>query len=633
MRNRWGWRSRSAVAAALLLVGTIGLPPAGAFAGFTPALVSRAPDGLANGESTLPSADSNLPSQQSFGRVVSDDGRHVVFTSAASNLAPDTNGVTDVFVYNRSNGTTQAVSVGRNGVGTGASSMPSISGDGRIVVFRSAANDLVADDSNAGPDLFAHERRSGQTVLITRDSEGVPLGGASTFVLSRDGNTVVLVASTALTPNDSNGFPDVFAVDLRLAFAEQPAIELLSVNTAGVSGNGISSQPSVSDDGRLVAFRTGATTDDMVGIPDGTCSSGGVPGCGDVLLRDRAAGTTELLSISPSGASSIQNSVAMLPRISGDGRFVGFGIVSNQPQPVAGAGYWVRDVANQQNFIASPPGAGQTFMGDESTGVFFVARHAISQDGRFFVFETKDQNLFAPDDPARGGGTNDDIALFDRETGTTVLVSRNPTSGVSGNRPSRGPSISDDGRIISFTSAATDLLPVQGGFVERIYAYDTSTGELAVVSAGTAPSAGASTRSAVNGQGTMVAFQSDDANVVAKDSNGVTDIFATPIDPALRGIDPSAVLHNRGRQANATGHLACLAPHGQLTVTITQGATRGIGKTTFRCEQGTDALWSIPVRTHHPFAAGPARACASARYVSHSETIQEVRWCRDVTLV
>ena len=106
--------------------------------------------------------------------AVSADGRWVAFTSAADNLvAGDTNGATDIFVHDRLTGTTERVSVSSSGAqADGASELPTISADGRFVAFRSLADNLVSGDTNATWDIFVHDRATGVTQRVSVSSTG-----------------------------------------------------------------------------------------------------------------------------------------------------------------------------------------------------------------------------------------------------------------------------------------------------------------------------------------------------------------------------------------------------------------------------------------------------------------------------
>jgi Tol biopolymer transport system component len=214
--------------------------------------------------------------------VVSAEGRFVAFGSHATNLvAGDTNGTWDIFVRDRQNGTTERVSVASGGAqgngssyGTGDLRLnPSISSDGRFVAFCSAASNLCPGDTNGSLDVFVHDRLSGITERVSVDSAGVEADGASSApALSPDGRYVAFDSqATNLVAGDTNGHRDVFVHD-RLA----GTTERLSVDAAGVQGDGDSEIPCISADSRSFAF--GSRASNLVPLD--------FNGCYDIFVRD-----------------------------------------------------------------------------------------------------------------------------------------------------------------------------------------------------------------------------------------------------------------------------------------------------------------------------------------------------------
>ncbi|MCH8815339.1 MAG: PD40 domain-containing protein [Chloroflexi bacterium] len=190
----------------------------------------------------------------SFKSYISGDGRHVAFTSLAGNLVTgDTNGVQDIFVHDRQTGETTRLSVSTGGQeGNGDSERPGMSDDGRYVVFDSAASTLVADDTNGTPDVFVHDRQTGTTTRVSLDSQGAQGDGRSTHsAISGDGRYVVFDSwTTNLVTGDTNGVGDVFVHDLQTG-----ATERVSLDSSGNQANGESRYPpALNEDGRYVAF-------------------------------------------------------------------------------------------------------------------------------------------------------------------------------------------------------------------------------------------------------------------------------------------------------------------------------------------------------------------------------------------
>lgn len=220
----------------------------------------------------------------STGAALSADGRFLAFTSAATNLVPgDTNGVPDVFVLDRSDGSITRASVDSDGVqGSAASGDAAISADGRVVAFTSAASNLVPDDTNAVVDVFVRDLSAGHIERLSVSSAGAEqnLGALGRPALHGDGRLVVFASPASnLVPGDSNNFSDVFRFD-RLT----RTLELMSVREAGGSANGASREPAVSPDGRFVAFASDA--DDMI------LAENQFEGLADLFWRSTTSGTS-----------------------------------------------------------------------------------------------------------------------------------------------------------------------------------------------------------------------------------------------------------------------------------------------------------------------------------------------------
>jgi len=211
------------------------------------------------GETTRVSVDSegNQADGGGYRVSVSADGRFVVFESPFNNLVPDdTNGVEDIFVRDRDTGETTRVSVDSDGnEANGASEIywaHAVSVDGRYVAFESAADNLVPNDTNGVEDIFVHDRETGATTRVSVDSDGNQANGYSgeRTSISATGRYVAFWSgATNLVPNDTNGLDDVFVHD-----RETGETIRVSVTSEGNEANGGSIEPSISPDGRYVAF-------------------------------------------------------------------------------------------------------------------------------------------------------------------------------------------------------------------------------------------------------------------------------------------------------------------------------------------------------------------------------------------
>jgi Tol biopolymer transport system component len=182
---------------------------------------------------------------------ISDDGRRIVFSSMASDLVSrDGNGTADVFVWDNEAFSLRAVSrTPSRTTATGASTAARISGDGSTIVYASEADDLVADDDNEASDVFRYDVTTRRTSMVSRTPLGRPGNGASDEAdVNGDGSRVVFISrSTDLDPSSRRN--QVF-----LAEGGQP-IKLVSMSRANPRpGNGQTRRPSISADGSVVAF-------------------------------------------------------------------------------------------------------------------------------------------------------------------------------------------------------------------------------------------------------------------------------------------------------------------------------------------------------------------------------------------
>jgi Tol biopolymer transport system component len=390
--------------------------------------------------------------------AVSADGRFVAFVSLASSLvAGDTNGTSDVFVRDRIAGTTERVSVdgrGRQSTGGDAGGVldtnggpPAISADGRYVAFASSATNLVKGDRNRVADVFVRDRVAGITERVSVVGRKVEANGESSQpAISGDGRFVAFASfADNLVPNDTNFTSDVFVVD-RTGGGPQR----VSVSNTGAQGENRSESPSISTDGRFVAFMS--SSDTLV--------PGDNDGASDVFVRDRATATTEGISVAPT--SSGFGATSSSPAITPDGRFVAFD--SWEPDLVP------EDTNNSFDvFVRDRSSGGLERVSVSSAGVQgddWSLAPSISSDGRFVAFHSLAGNLVAGD-----GNFDFDVFVRDRTAGTTVRASVR-TDGTEGGLSlgSQNPSISGNGLVVAFESEA-DLVPADTGFPVDVFTH------------------------------------------------------------------------------------------------------------------------------------------------------------------
>lgn len=365
---------------------------------------------------------------------VSADGRYVAFVSSASKLVPgDTNGMQDVFWRDTVAGVTRRVSVSTAGEQADAPSYsPSISGDGRYVAFMSGASNLIANDANIWNDVYLHDCTSGQTILVSKSSTGNQ-GNDDSYspAISADGRYVAFVSmSDNLVTGDNNWFTDIFVRDL---VAGQTT--MVSVADNGALPNDWSFDPSISSDGRKIAFTSYATN----------LVSGDTNGYLDVFVRDRVAGTTVRVSRNSAGVQG--NYDSQWPSMSGGGRYVAFESGANNL--VTGDTNKASDVFLHD--LNSGTTTRVSLTNADRQAVMSSGKPAVSADGRYIAFAS--ESALVSNDTNR----YNDVFVRDRFTGTTSLVSV-ATDGTPGDGDSSTPVITPEGRYVVFVSAATTLV-------------------------------------------------------------------------------------------------------------------------------------------------------------------------------
>ena len=190
--------------------------------------------------------------------AISGDGRYVVFVSDAEGLVPgDTNGQLDVFVRDRVASTTRRVSVSSSGAESDGNSFdPAISADGRFVAFTSGARNLVEGEFLSDSHVYVHELATGQTEWVSHGPTYGTSGGSYQAALSADGRYIAFGSQSALLEDDTNLRPDVYVVDRVTATTSR--VSVASDGGQGDLGSRGSEAPAISADGRYVAFASDA---------------------------------------------------------------------------------------------------------------------------------------------------------------------------------------------------------------------------------------------------------------------------------------------------------------------------------------------------------------------------------------
>jgi len=368
-------------------------------------------------------------------------------------------------------GLTELVSVRNNGHQgdgiSGRASAPTVSANGLVVAFDSSATNLVGGDTNGAVDVFVRDRASGRT-------------------------------------------------------------ERVSVSSRGRQGNGGSTGPAVSGDGRFVVFESSATNV----VPGDTNVRN------DIFVRDRLSGETTRVSVAADGTQSDNHSIG--PAVSADGRFVAFASDASNlvPEPASGRQVYVKDLVTGAVERVSVSSGGDPAVG-------FTTPPAISGDGNVVTFAAGATNLVP-------GDTNGQLDVFshDRATGVTERVSVDSAGG-EGDGPSFIPDINGDGRFVTYASEASNLVAADTNGVRDVFVHDRATGvteRVSVDSAGAEANGqsigpgirgGSAFGSSITADGRLVAFDSIATNLVPGDTNTCQPFFPNP------GQCPDVFVHDR----------------------------------------------------------------------------------------
>jgi Tol biopolymer transport system component len=486
--------------------------------------------------------------------VVSTNGRYVAFLSGGTNLVPNPlNGQYHVYLRDVQAGATTLLDVGTNNTGLGVMSVtvPSMSSYGSVVAFESGDDNVVANDGNPDSDVFVRELAAGGAELVSVHDPSLPsvtpgggISGVTPYSLSANGRYIAYFSDAGnIIPNDMNGYRDVFVRDLMAG-----TDVLVSANTNGVTGDGISTDPAISGNGRYVAFTSSAN--DLVANDTNNAQN--------VYVHDLQAETTTLVSVSTDGVDPGDGN-SYSPIISAAGRYVLFhSKASNLASGSFGIGnenLFLRDLQTGTTYALATSSSG--------TGVYAAA---MTPDGRYVAFwgsipggsgvnvyvwntalaaltytnslpvspNTFSAISISPNGQKLAclqGGTSSglyvmdlisnttttlpygafltpfdglqfssdgrfltyasnfflpaNVYLYDFQAGTNILISRNPNTLQPANGASDSPDISPDGRFIAYRSAATDLVAGSTNGIPQLIVYDQLTGSNTLLSTDT----------------------------------------------------------------------------------------------------------------------------------------------------
>ena len=378
---------------------------------------------------------------------VSGSGRYVVFVSSVQLVGGARNHLGDVYVLDLVTGECTLESVGPAGLpGNGASLSPDISRDGRYVVFESAAGNLL--DTQMLPGIFhvfLRDREKGVTRLLSANANGEPANGRSSSPAINAGGTAVVFESTAtdlLEAVDTVGS----SVGIYVIWLASGVRTRLDLTSTGGRPKGQSMTPSISADGRFIAF---------VSKADLTCGEASLcvtepsdrNGVADIYLRDTQTNTTRRISRSYAGGDLDGRSYD--PAISTDGRHVAF--VSEATNVTRdsthrAAHIYVHDLATGITELVSRTPSGRPANGPS-------LRPALSQDGATVAFQSLASNLVCEGKCQTGQPDINlvwDVFVYDRFARRTARVSTD--IGEEWMENSRAPSLDDAGQVLAFGS-------------------------------------------------------------------------------------------------------------------------------------------------------------------------------------
>jgi Tol biopolymer transport system component len=444
----------------------------------------------------------------SSGASMSSDGSLLVYTSQATDLATGAvSGDGRVLLRDMATGQHRVLDIGHDSASAhGRSEKATITPDARFVVFESDADDLTerAPFPNRSRDCFRLDRVTGQIVQVTVRSlsngttSALSLGGFDPDI-SDDGRFVSFLSSSAfVAPGASGG--------LQLPYVR----DLVNSTTIAVGLRADGSQPpafpasdtTISGNGRFVVF----TSNDTGIVANDTNARS------DVFVRDLQLGITERVNLTdadgqPTGAAPTR--FAFEPSISADGRFVVF-------------------TSTATNLVTGTTGqTDRVYVRDRQAGTTTLVSagisRGISNDGRTVLLSSFSR-LVADDTD-----NESDVYAKDLPTGVITRINKAADGSQANGSGSRAEALSADGRFVTFSSDASNLVAADTNATADVFRADRLTGTIvrtSIASDGTQSGADSETTS-VSADGRLVTFNSDAANLAPDDRNATTDVFVT----------------------------------------------------------------------------------------------------------
>jgi Tol biopolymer transport system component len=401
-----------------------------------------------------------------------------------------------------------------------------------VAVLVAVSTAGAAQAHTAGSDGSTVPCRGGPRAIPVSVASPAAGGGvrpAEDAVMTPNGRYVAFVTPAALVPGDTNESFDIFVRDVRRGVTTR-----VSVSSGGRQSNGDSVNPAISANGRYVAFASLATN-----LVPGDTNGEGLATGQDVFVRDLWTATTTRVNVSTGGDQAFDRNSGS-PSISGNGRYVVFETSAGNLVP--GDTNGTLDIFERDRWTGTTRRISVRGRGTQADGSSVEAE--ITPDGRYATFTSEATNLV----PGDSNGTWD-VFVRDRRTARTTRVSES-SRGEQANWPSEYPSISANGRYVTFSSVASNLVPGDANDTNDIFLHDRRTGSTTLESRSSTGEQGnyghtypPNPTTSTNGR--YITFASAATNLVPGDTNDTSDVF---VRDRLRGSTARVSVTDAGAQ-------------------------------------------------------------------------------------
>jgi Tol biopolymer transport system component len=615
---------------------------------------------------------------------LSGDGKWAVFSSAGNGLVTnDNNGFfLDLFLKNLKTDEIKLISRGTSGTAANGDSLQaSLTEDGRFIVFESDAADLVPGDDNETSDIFLYDRTNGSLRIISKSDTGeLGDGDSADAVMTSDGRFILFDSdSDNLSDDASDGQDNLYLYDSQSGTLELVTYRfdgLASASTPDTAGFS-AFDASLSNDGRFVAFMSAATN-----LVSGSVFSGLTTIAPQIYVRDMQNQTNILLTKTTAGKATIL-SVAS-PVISENGASVAFltgatNLTSPATSPIRTSLY-IYDTASQGLAALSPPKTPTTssefsspvwnadghflayvfdsavYLWDtvlQTNKLIFVTTNGlsdsplISADGRFITYTSTGTDL--QENPVSGAYFQ--LFVYDRQENETRLLSPNQGGSDGANRDILFPALSANGQVAGFTTFATDLVANDSKLFNDVFTVLTTNGNsISLVSvpsplvvSATANSSSDVEERALSADGRMIVFSSSATDLVPNDENDAIDIFVRDLESGVTHL--VSVAQDGVHSVNGPSLEAVISANGRF-VAFTSSASNIVslgrpgnpGLYVYDIAAGTNQLASISpsgevlIKASKPVLSADGTRVAFFGTLSNSSGVKNELYLRDLVL-